>query len=151
MFEQADVALHRAAVPDDLRRCWLRSDWCVPRGRRHECAVRPDRRRFAGAAAADLAADAPQDAACRSSPSQLPEALELIARALRAGHSLAAGFNLVASEMSAPIAIEFGRVFEEQNLGIPMEEALDSLTERVPNLDLKFFVDRRHPAAADRW
>jgi tight adherence protein B len=42
--------------------------------------------------------------------------------------------------MSAPIGQEFGRVFEEQNLGIPFEEALDALTERVPNLDLKFFA-----------
>jgi tight adherence protein B len=71
---------------------------------------------------------------------QLPEALELVARALRAGHSLAAGFRLVASEMSEPIGSEFGRVFEEQNLGIPFEEALNGLTERVPNLDLKFFA-----------
>lgn len=71
---------------------------------------------------------------------QLPEALELVARALRAGHSLAAGFHLVSQEASDPIASEFGRVFEEQNLGIPFEEALNNLTERVPNLDLKFFV-----------
>jgi tight adherence protein B len=71
---------------------------------------------------------------------QLPEALELVARALRAGHSLAAGFHLVAQESSDPIAGEFGRVFEEQNLGIPFEEALSNLTQRIPNLDLKFFV-----------
>jgi tight adherence protein B len=71
---------------------------------------------------------------------QLPDALELIARALRAGHSLAAGFNLVQEEMPAPIGVEFGRVFEEQNLGIPMEQALESLTDRMPNLDLKFFA-----------
>ncbi len=71
---------------------------------------------------------------------QLPEALELIARALRAGHSLAAGFNLVAQEMSKPIAKEFGRTFEEQNLGSPMEESLGKLCERIPNLDLKFFA-----------
>jgi tight adherence protein B len=71
---------------------------------------------------------------------QLPEALELIARALRAGHSLASGFNLVAHEMSDPIAGEFSRTFEEQNLGKPLEEALEDLTKRVPNLDLKFFV-----------
>ena len=71
---------------------------------------------------------------------QLPEALELVARALRAGHSLAAGFRLVASEMSQPIGGEFNRVFEEQNLGIPFEEALESLTERIPNLDLRFFA-----------
>ncbi len=72
--------------------------------------------------------------------SQLPEALELIARALRAGHSLAAGFHLVSTESSDPIAEEFGRVFEEQNLGIPFEEALENMTFRIPNLDLKFFV-----------
>jgi len=66
--------------------------------------------------------------------------LELISRALRAGHSLAAGFHLVSSEGSDPIAEEFGRVFEEQNLGIPFEEALGNLTERIPNLDLNFFV-----------
>ncbi|HVT30950.1 MAG TPA: type II secretion system F family protein [Lacipirellulaceae bacterium] len=71
---------------------------------------------------------------------QLPEALELIARALRAGHSLAAGFSLVAQEMSEPIGGEFSRTFEEQNLGKPLEEALNDLTKRVPNLDLKFFA-----------
>ena len=75
----------------------------------------------------------------RKFAAQLPEALELIARALRAGHSLAAGMNLVATEMAAPISVELGRTFEEQNLGIPLEEALESLTKRVPNLDLKFF------------
>lgn len=71
---------------------------------------------------------------------QLPDALELIGRALRAGHSLAAGFNLVKDEMPDPIASEFGRVFEEQNLGVPFEEALENLTDRVPNLDLRFFA-----------
>ncbi len=71
---------------------------------------------------------------------QLPDALELVARALRAGHSLAAGMHVVAEEMPAPIGNEFGRVFEEQNLGIPLEEALRNMSERVPNLDLQFFV-----------
>jgi tight adherence protein B len=71
---------------------------------------------------------------------QLPDALELIARALRAGHSLASGFHLVAEEMTEPIAVEFNRVFEEQNLGIAMDDALLSMTDRVPNLDLRFFV-----------
>jgi len=75
----------------------------------------------------------------KSFAKQLPDALELIARALRAGHSLAAGFSLVSEEMAAPIAKEFGRVFEEQNLGISMEDALDNLTDRIPNLDLRFF------------
>jgi tight adherence protein B len=71
---------------------------------------------------------------------QLPEALELVARALRAGHSLASGFHLVSTEMADPIGSEFGRCYEEQNLGIPMEQALDSLANRVPNLDLRFFA-----------
>ncbi len=71
---------------------------------------------------------------------QLPEALELIARALRAGHSLAAGFSLVAQEMSDPIGGEFSRTFEEQNLGKPLDESLTDLTKRIPNLDLKFFA-----------
>jgi tight adherence protein B len=72
--------------------------------------------------------------------SQLPEALELVGRALRAGHSLAAGMHVVAEEMPSPIADEFHRVYEEQNLGIPIEDALKNLTERIPNLDLRFFV-----------
>jgi tight adherence protein B len=71
---------------------------------------------------------------------QLSDALELVARALRAGHSLAAGMHVVAEEMPSPIAEEFGRVYEEQNLGISVEDALKSLCERVPNLDLRFFV-----------
>ena len=71
---------------------------------------------------------------------QLPEALELLGRSLRAGHSLAAGFGLVASEMQEPISREFGRAFEEQNLGIPLEEAIEGMTLRVPNMDLRFFA-----------
>ena len=72
--------------------------------------------------------------------SQLPDALELVARALRAGHSLAAGLHVVGEEMPAPVCDEFSRVFEESNLGISVEEAMKSMCERVPNLDLRFFV-----------
>src|SRR6266480_952557 len=72
---------------------------------------------------------------------QLPDALELVGRALRAGHSLAAGMHVVAEEMPAPIADEFNRVYEEQNLGIAVEDSLKSMCERVPNLDLRFFVN----------
>jgi tight adherence protein B len=71
---------------------------------------------------------------------QLPDALEMLARGLRAGQSLAFGFNMVGTEMAAPIGKEFSRVFEEQNLGIAMEDSLQSLSLRIPNLDLKFFV-----------
>jgi tight adherence protein B len=71
---------------------------------------------------------------------QLPEALELISRALRAGHSLASGFKLVADEMDKPIAKEFERCYEAQNLGIPLDDSINEMTERVPNLDLRFFA-----------
>lgn len=71
---------------------------------------------------------------------QLPDALELISRALRAGHSLGSGFQLVGGEMPAPIGFEFQRCYEEQNLGISLEQSLDGMTTRVPNLDLRFFA-----------
>ncbi|MGL5096485.1 MAG: type II secretion system F family protein [Planctomycetia bacterium] len=71
---------------------------------------------------------------------QMCEALELVARAIRAGHSLAAGMHVVAEEMPMPISQEFGRVWEEQNLGLSIEDAMRNLSERVPNTDLKFFV-----------
>jgi len=71
---------------------------------------------------------------------QLPDALEMLSRTLRAGQSLAFGFNMVSTEMPQPIGKEFGRVFEEQNLGIPFDETLRAMSERIPNLDLKFFV-----------
>jgi len=70
---------------------------------------------------------------------QLPDALEMLARSLRSGQSIGFGFNMVSSEMSAPIGKEFGRVFEEQNLGVPLDDSLRGLTDRIPNLDLKFF------------
>jgi tight adherence protein B len=71
---------------------------------------------------------------------QLPDALEMMARALRAGQSLSFGFSSVANEMSAPIGKEFGRIFDEQNLGVAMDDSLRAMCERVPNLDLRFFV-----------
>jgi tight adherence protein B len=70
----------------------------------------------------------------------MPEAVELISRALRAGHSLASGLHLVAEEMKGPIADEFGRVFEEQNLGIPIEISLRTMADRIPVMDVRFFV-----------
>ncbi|MCC9599023.1 type II secretion system F family protein [Stieleria sp. JC731] len=71
---------------------------------------------------------------------QMPEALELLGRSLRAGHSLNAGFGLVSKEMEDPLAREFGRAFEEQNLGIPLDEAIEDMANRVPNMDLRFFA-----------
>ncbi len=71
---------------------------------------------------------------------QLPDALELIARALRSGHSLSSGLHVVIDEMPAPISTEFGMAYEQQNLGQSIDQALKSMLKRVPNMDLKFFV-----------
>ncbi|HMP79235.1 MAG TPA: type II secretion system F family protein, partial [Pirellulaceae bacterium] len=71
---------------------------------------------------------------------QLPAALDLIGQALRSGQSLPSGFQMVAQQTEEPLGPEFGRCFEEQNLGIPLEQCLKRMVERVPNMDLKFFV-----------
>lgn len=71
---------------------------------------------------------------------QLPEALDMLGRALKAGHSLGAGFQMVASEIPEPLGTEFGRVFEEQNLGIALDESLQNMCDRIASLDLRFFV-----------
>lgn len=76
----------------------------------------------------------------RKFASQLPDALELIARALRSGHSLASGLSVVVQEMPDPISKEFSMAYEEQNLGVPIEGALKNLHKRMPNMDLKFFA-----------
>ena len=61
-----------------------------------------------------------------------PDALEMLARALRAGQSLAFGFNAVATEMGPPIGKEFGRVFEEQNLGVARTTACGRCASACP-------------------
>ncbi len=76
----------------------------------------------------------------RAFGAQLPDALEMLARSLRSGQSLAAGFNMVSTEIAPPLGKEFGHVFEEQNLGIPLEQSLRDLADRIPDLDLRFFT-----------
>jgi tight adherence protein B len=68
-----------------------------------------------------------------------PEALDLISRALKAGHAFATGLKMVADEMPEPIGPEFRKTFDEQNFGLPMKDALAALTVRVPLLDVRFF------------
>ncbi|RUL86721.1 type II secretion system F family protein [Tautonia sociabilis] len=70
----------------------------------------------------------------------LPEAVELMSRALRAGHGLSSGMQLVSHEMKGPVSAEFGRAFEEQNLGVPMDDALRGISSRVPTMDVRFLV-----------
>jgi tight adherence protein B len=71
---------------------------------------------------------------------QLPDVFELLSQALRAGHSLASGMQLISREMPDPAGTEFGRVFHEQNLGLKIEDALRNMAERVGLLDVRFFV-----------
>ena len=69
-----------------------------------------------------------------------PEALDLIARALKAGHAFITGLKMVADEMPEPIGPEFRKTFDEQNFGLPLKDALENLTMRVPGLDVRFFA-----------
>ena len=69
-----------------------------------------------------------------------PEALDLISRAIRAGHAFGAGLKMVADELGEPVGPEFRKTFEEQNFGLPMTESLNNLALRVPLLDVRFFA-----------
>jgi tight adherence protein B len=69
-----------------------------------------------------------------------PEALDLIARALKAGHAFVTGLKMVADEMPEPIGPEFRKTFDEQNFGLPLKDALNNLTERIPLIDVRFFA-----------
>ena len=76
----------------------------------------------------------------RAFEEQFPEALDLIARALKAGHAFATGLKMVADEMPEPVGPEFRKTFDEQNFGLPLKDALDNLTFRMPLLDVRFFA-----------
>ena len=69
-----------------------------------------------------------------------PEAIDTLARAVRAGHAFTTALELIANEIADPVASEFRKLFEEQKFGLPVRDALINLTERVPLVDVKFFV-----------
>ncbi len=71
---------------------------------------------------------------------QFPEAIDLIARALRAGHAFTSGLAVVAEEAPQPVAGEFRVVYDQQNYGMPLPDALKALAERIQLLDARFFV-----------
>jgi tight adherence protein B len=71
---------------------------------------------------------------------QLPEALELVSRALRAGHAFSVGLKLVGEEAADPMGVEFRRVFDEVSMGVALSQALQNMTERLDSVDLRFFV-----------
>jgi tight adherence protein B len=71
---------------------------------------------------------------------QFPDCLEFIARSMRAGHAFSVSLDMVYKEFSEPLAGEFRRTFEEQNLGQPLEIVLKKLGQRIPSMDVHFFV-----------
>ena len=71
---------------------------------------------------------------------QFPEALEFVSRAMRAGHAFSVSLEMLHKEFPEPVSGEFRRTFEEQNLGLPLEVALEKLGKRVPLIDVHFFV-----------
>jgi tight adherence protein B len=71
---------------------------------------------------------------------QFPEAIDLIARALRAGHALTTALGMVADEAPEPVRSEFRLLYDRQNFGMPLPDALKSFAERVPLLDARFFA-----------
>jgi len=69
-----------------------------------------------------------------------PEALDLLGRAVRAGHAFTTGLEMISKECPEPLGGEFRTTFEEQNFGLPLRDALLNMTERVPIIDVRFFV-----------
>lgn len=71
---------------------------------------------------------------------QLPEALDMMSRAMRAGHAFPTALKLVGDEVAAPLGEEFKAAFDEVNFGVAMGDALNALAQRVPSMDLQYFV-----------
>jgi len=69
-----------------------------------------------------------------------PEAIDTVARAVRAGHAFTTALEMISNEVAEPLAGEFRKLYEEQKFGMPVRDALMNLTERVPLVDVKFFV-----------
>jgi len=71
---------------------------------------------------------------------QFPEALDFLARSMRAGHAFSVSLEMLSDESPEPLGIEFRQVFNEQNLGAPIETAMRNLADRMPLVDVRFFV-----------
>lgn len=76
----------------------------------------------------------------RKITSQLPDVFDMMSQALRAGHALGGAVQIIYEQMPPPIATEFAQVYHEQNLGVRIEDALQSMADRVDSLDVRFFV-----------
>jgi tight adherence protein B len=87
-----------------------------------------------------------------------PDSLEFVARSMRAGHAFSVSLEMIHREFQEPLAGEFRRTFEEHNLGLPLDVALQKLAKRVPSLDVHFLrfgsaapkADRRQPGGDPR-
>jgi tight adherence protein B len=71
---------------------------------------------------------------------QFPEALDLLSRALRAGHAFQTAMGMVADDLKEPVGPEFRKTFDQQNFGLPLRDSLFQLAERIPLLDVRFFT-----------
>jgi tight adherence protein B len=71
---------------------------------------------------------------------QFPEAIDLLARSVRAGHSFISGMEIIATDLPTPISTEFRITFDEQRFGLPLRDALMGLCDRVPLIDVRLFV-----------
>jgi tight adherence protein B len=71
---------------------------------------------------------------------KFPEAIDTLARAVRAGHAFTTALEMIANEVSEPVAGEFRQLYEEQKFGLPVRDALMNLADRIPLVDVKFFV-----------
>jgi len=71
---------------------------------------------------------------------KFPEAIDTLARAVRAGHAFTTALEMIANELAEPVGSEFRQLYEEQKFGLPVRDALINLTQRVPLVDVKFFV-----------
>lgn len=76
----------------------------------------------------------------RTFEEQFPEAIDLIGRALRAGHAFTTGLAIVSEEAPQPVAGEFRLLYDQQNFGMPLPDAMKTFAERIPLLDARFFV-----------
>jgi tight adherence protein B len=71
---------------------------------------------------------------------QFPEALDMLSRAIRAGHAFQTAMGMVADELPDPVGPEFKKTFDQQNYGLPLKDALNELSDRLKSLDVRFFV-----------
>ena len=108
----------------------------LPAGRR--LALAPAA--VAGCAAAAVSCCASGPRRLRKFEEQFPESLEFMSRSMRAGHAFSVSLEMLHKEFQEPLAGEFRRTFDEHNLGLPLDAALQKLAHRLPIIDVQFFV-----------